>query len=716
MIENNYNAPNVDSVILSGSTEVYQPVTNLIYFNEPSNNVWFNEISNPELLDLENDFHKVENNNVFHRDDGVDIQVITATGFEYDQAISLSGNNIALYEGDLVDDIDHVVIEYSTSGTVWNTLSGSTSVDNLFSISGSTFYLGTDDGNYNNNLVANVRWYDVGDELIEFFPMNERASGRLYGVVNSIYMAVEVDPIWVDRETEDDTLATASIRSPFIGGQFDTGSLSGVYVPTRLFNVSGDVYNWSTVDIFGNQISPAEFDKREAFETLLEYACELRDDLSMDTYHSLESSLSAYPSLNPDSELTPTNSSIFEIVEDDPITCYFSAVSGAVDTFTFVSNTDSVIMTPSILNTTLTTVIGGSLQAYYIEMDDINKGKFNITYDNNYTPPPNTSFIIEVDTNSLFGDLTLPLVTGNNYNFTVDWGDGSSVETVTAWDDVNTSHTYTVDDVYEITIDGVMSVWQTNTQASMNTVLRKVLNFGDTGLTTCSEMFEGSTWLSHVSGSSNFAGITDFSLMMSNCPELVSVSCESWNLSDAVDVSEMWAYSTFLGVLQPDVSNWGVSNVQIFTSMYDAAIGFDPDVTLWETGAGIYFGEMFQLTDVATPNVTDWDMANATVIGDMFSYSDVATPNVTGWVTSSVEDASWMFDTALLANPDVSGWDMTNAVNVDGMFYDAISMTTTVPDTQFWNRIPAYSAGEFDDCFSGAVNITNYGSIPPSWL
>jgi surface protein len=704
MLNDIYNAPNISSVILSGGDDVYQPTGNIPYMDDTANNVWFNDVGESILKNTVDDFHTVENNIVFQRNNLTDpmspsyrldgiinfdttimydyilsgtIEVITATGFEYDKAISLSGDNHAVYTGDIVGDIDSVYIEYSTdNGEVWEILDSDTSILNLFSISGSSFYLGTDDGNYFNNMIANVRWYDSGGELLEFFPMNERSSEFLYGVKNSIYLETASIPSWVDKPTVDDSIETASLRSPFIGGQFGTGALSGVYIPTRLYSVTGSVYNWSTVDVFGNQLSPEEFDKRTAFEVLLEYSFNLRDDLSLDTYHSLESNLSGYPVINPDIELDTTNSSIFELVEGDPITCYFSAISGIVDTFTFESGTDRVDIITNNVPTTLTTVIGITPHAYYIEMDDMSKGKFNITYDNNYQPipsyaedfqatftlPSSQTIYLPIHEEDQYGYYVDPY----EYNFTVDWGDGSPIDTVTAWNDANKSHTYAGAGIYQITISGLcesFSTWKGFMSGTFRSYLTSVESLGNLGWLDLADAFSGCTSLITFDGNGNTPYLFNISYMFSDCTSITTI-----------DLSMM---STSL-VEEMDSTFW------------DCTVATSIDVSSFDTGSCDLMLDMFHGCELIT------------------------TVDVSGWNMINVNNMRYMFtDCFALTYLDLSGWVLTTTMwNVDWAFSQCTQLAITLDPAQWWNNA---SITDYDYTFEDCTSITNYGDIPPSW-
>jgi hypothetical protein len=74
---------------------------------------------------------------------------------------------------------------------------------------------------------------------------------------------------------------------------------------------------------------------------------------------------------------------------------------------------------------------------------------------------PADAFVFTWDSTLEGGDRTLTLPTNSLgvYDFTVDWGDGSPVQTVDAWDSANRVHTYTTDGIKTITCTGSMTEW-----------------------------------------------------------------------------------------------------------------------------------------------------------------------------------------------------------------------------------------------------------------
>ena len=84
------------------------------------------------------------------------------------------------------------------------------------------------------------------------------------------------------------------------------------------------------------------------------------------------------------------------------------------------------------------------------------------------------------------------------YNFTVDWGDGTTDE-VTSFDDVDKSHTYAEADEYTVVISGLMqgvamhTTWEdiANAPNPHASKLLRVPNLGDLGYVTLDNAFLG---------------------------------------------------------------------------------------------------------------------------------------------------------------------------------------------------------------------------------
>ena len=82
--------------------------------------------------------------------------------------------------------------------------------------------------------------------------------------------------------------------------------------------------------------------------------------------------------------------------------------------------------------------------------------------------------------------ITLPLVNTRTegalaYNFTVDWGDGSALSTVTTYNSANAVHTYASNGTYNVEIKGTCEGWSFNNGGDKLKIVQ-VVNWGTVGV------------------------------------------------------------------------------------------------------------------------------------------------------------------------------------------------------------------------------------------
>ena len=68
--------------------------------------------------------------------------------------------------------------------------------------------------------------------------------------------------------------------------------------------------------------------------------------------------------------------------------------------------------------------------------------------------------------------ITLPLRSGFNYDFTVDWGDGSPTSQITGYDDPSRTHAYAVPGNHKIVITGTMETIYFNNGPERQKILK----------------------------------------------------------------------------------------------------------------------------------------------------------------------------------------------------------------------------------------------------
>jgi hypothetical protein len=167
-------------------------------------------------------------------------------------------------------------------------------------------------------------------------------------------------------------------------------------------------------------------------------------------------------------------------------------------------------------------------------------------------PPSGSAFIFTYDGGAV-PTLQLGLVEFNTYNFTVDYGDGSPVETITSYNQAEATHIYAVPNVYNVTITGTCErLLFMDGGVSVNAVLT-VEQWGDIGITDAYQAFQHCTNLTSVA--SNFwPNVTSVqNLFFGTSLASIPTGFFSSNSSGIVDLTQSFAEITELTSLPIDL-------------------------------------------------------------------------------------------------------------------------------------------------------------------
>lgn len=255
----------------------------------------------------------------------------------------------------------------------------------------------------------------------------------------------------------------------------------------------------------------------------------------------------------------------------------------------------------------------------------------------------NTDFISRWNTENLTDgsspskNLTLPLLSNGTYNFTVNWGDGSSDETVTS---STATHAYATAGIYTVTISG------------------QIEGFAFSGTGDKAKLLDVSNWgslkLIDPPSAGLFYGANNFNATATDRPDTSSLTslqsafmgARSFNGAignwDVSHVTHMG--STFEGatVFNQDISTWDVSSVEIFRATFYEARAFNRDISGWNVSKAWHFGIMFQGASSFDQNLGSWDIAaggvaasRETQMDGMFSGTSLSATNygsiLAGW-------------------------------------------------------------------------------------
>lgn len=299
---------------------------------------------------------------------------------------------------------------------------------------------------------------------------------------------------------------------------------------------------------------------------------------------------------------------------------------------------------------------------------------------------PHIPFITIWDTTktgtSLSTQITLPLINGGNYNFTVDWGDGSS-ETITQWNDPATTHTYASSGIYTVTMTGKfdhfmfigggdakklinITQWGSNQWATMYGAFKGCSNLGMTAtdapnlqkVTTLSRMFESATSFNGDLSEWDTSQVTDMSYLFKSASAFNS-DISQWDTSKVTTMEQMfYLASAFNRDLQ-----WDTSKVTTMAHMFYFASAFNGDLGQWDTSRVTTMISMFCFASAFNRDIGQWNTSQVTTMSYMFAFSNVFDQDLSAWDTSHVIDMSNMFAYTSAFNQDLSGWDVSEVID-----------------------------------------------------
>ncbi len=225
-------------------------------------------------------------------------------------------------------------------------------------------------------------------------------------------------------------------------------------------------------------------------------------------------------------------------------------------------------------------------------------------------------------------EFTLPLKEDNRltYNFTVDWGDGSNISSVSSFSDSDKVHTYNATGQYTITIIGTCEGFENHSLPER--LLLEVINLGNMGWVDLSYAFAGNSHLTKVLGG-NTLNVTNMEFMFDGATSA-----------------------------NPDTSGWDTSNVTDMEFMFNGATSANPDTSGWDTSNVTDMEFMFSEATAANPDTSGWNFTNVDFIQDIFISSDLSVENYSKFLIS------------LAANPPEKS-EMVKTIDVGTLQYNS---------------------------------------------
>ena len=319
--------------------------------------------------------------------------------------------------------------------------------------------------------------------------------------------------------------------------------------------------------------------------------------------------------------------------------------------------------------------------------------------------------------------VTIP-TTGTGYNYTVNWGDGTSDTGVTG----DITHTYAAPGTYLIGISGDFPRIYFNSGGDKDKIMT-VEQWGNIAWTSMERAFSGCTNLKLLATDApDLSMVTDMSSMLFDCRnfnqpinhwDVSTVTLmeslferatnnnqplDNWDVSSVTNMSRMF-YQNYFFV--QSLNDWNVSAVEDMSHMFDQATRFNQPLNNWNTASLEDMSWMFANTWTFNQSLNDWDLSNVTDISWAFATAQDFNQPVNNWDVSQVTNFSGAFASATKFNQPIDNWDIQNANSMSGMLsrtdfsiehYDAALMAwaalTTPPENIWLNSNLYYCDGE----------------------
>ena len=328
------------------------------------------------------------------------------------------------------------------------------------------------------------------------------------------------------------------------------------------------------------------------------------------------------------------------------------------------------------------------------------------------------SFIFKITTTTSPQTFVIPCVDEGTFNATVDYGDGTGSQAVTAYNDSNLTHSFATAGQHTITIDGTFPNVRFNDNVASRVLVDEVVDLGDVGWVNFYRAFRDCTNLTTFNGgTADTSSVTTMQQMVFNCNSLTSLDLSNFDTSSVSNIIQMFYGCSSLTSL--DLSGFDTSSVTTMYAMFFNCSdltslnlsNFDPssvtdmsymfnncssltalDLSNFDTSSVNNMVNMFRsCSSLTSLDLSNFDTSNVTIMPGMFqSCSSLTSLNVSSFDTSNVTVMAYMFyNCSSLTNLDIKHFDISSVTNGTGFLQYANNALTT---TQYDELLEAWAA------------------------
>lgn len=268
--------------------------------------------------------------------------------------------------------------------------------------------------------------------------------------------------------------------------------------------------------------------------------------------------------------------------------------------------------------------------------------------------------------------LNLPLHPSFNYNFQVDWGDGSPVEAVTT---ASATHTYSAAGTYDVTMTGTYEYFGNFyclVDPEVPTLEERLIDIKQWG---------GNKWKSMEN---SFCYNTSLEISATDAPNLTEVTNMSgmfmgamrfnspinhWNVSQVTNMLSLFENAY---IFNQNLNNWNVSRVTNMSRMFTGASKFNQALNSWNVSNVTNMSYMFANATLFNQPLHSWNVSNVTNMRGMFLNAYLFNQPLNSWNVSKVSNMHAMFSSAYLFNQPLNNWDVSSVTDMSFMFASSI--------------------------------------------
>lgn len=290
------------------------------------------------------------------------------------------------------------------------------------------------------------------------------------------------------------------------------------------------------------------------------------------------------------------------------------------------------------------------------------------------------------------------------YNYTIDWGDGTSDSGLTGI----ATHTYSSPGIYTVTISGEFPRIFFNGNWDSN----KILSVDQWGSTSWSSMANAFSKCRNMDVKAtdipDLHLVNDMSYMFSQCNSLVGNS--KFNEWDVSSVTNMTGSFRETSLFNQEIGAWDVSGVTKMDYMFDKSINFNQYIGNWDMSSVVSMRGMFAEAESFNQDIGDWDVGQVTNMMSLFGGAKNFDQDISSWDIRSVQYISYMFFNARSFNQPIGNWDVSNLTDVQFMLAGARSFNQTLGA---WN---IQNMDRMDYLLYGtALSVENYDQTLIGW-